>query len=446
MRSLSTLALFVGLVFSTSSPAQINYPPLPNAAKNNLIKVAKEQEELFVRRGVRFNDPELQEIVDRVGETVFPSVQDEYIDFRVYLIRDPSPLMFSLADGQIYVHTGLLARLGNEAQLASVLAHEAHHVAAHHHIQANNSRRKKANIAGGIAVALNKRESGQSFPNEWEGGTSYSSNIGGNPQSVFSGNQEIEADAASIGLIGRAGHPPIASLQALASIRADPELSTASPLASFTSLDALTERQGQLQELVDGLPSRSANATETFDLSALVLRRVIEMTIDDYIRLDRPGTAVELVDAMIANQPDAFMYPEAFLYAAKGDSHVALGPRPNHEPPDKSLWFINGKRAAKTRTEVFDEYMETEQGPERLARNHESAITAYKTAMQLDANDARAYRGLGDLYFENNELKRSGRNYIKYLKLSPDALDRQLVLQNLQHIKAELSKQKETEK
>ena len=198
----SLLVLLVAPLFFTPATAQMNYPPMAGKGQAALVKLAKEQEELFVRRGVRFNDPELLDIVNRIGETIFPSVQDHYIDFRVYLIRDPSPLMFSLADGQIYVHTGLLARLGNEAQLAAVLAHEAHHIAAHHHIRANNARRTKANIAGGIAVALNKRESGRSFPNEWEGGTTYASNIGGDPQSTFSKNQEIEADAASIGLPG----------------------------------------------------------------------------------------------------------------------------------------------------------------------------------------------------------------------------------------------------
>ena len=439
------VALVIGLFCSNLSFAQIIYPPLHNGGKNPLIKVATETEELFVRRGVLFKDPELQEIVDRVGESIFPAIQDEFIEFRIYLLRDPSPIMFSLAGGQIYIHTGLLARLGNEAQLAAVLAHEVHHIAAHHHIQANSSRRKKANIAGGIAIALNRRASGDSFPNEWQGGTSYASNIGNDPQSRFSEAQEIEADAASIGLIGRVGHPPRAALQALASIRSDPELSTPSPLASFTSIDSLTERHGRLQELVDGLPARSANATETFDISALVLQRVIEMTIEDYIRLDRPGTAVELIDAMIAVQPDAFMYPEAFLYAAKGDSHVALGPRPNHEPPEKSLWFVNGKRAELTRTEVFNKYMETEDGPARMAHNHESAISAYEEALQLDVNYARAYRGLGNLYLEQKDYRKSGRSYIKYLKLSPDALDRPIVLQNLQHIKSELSIQKEAQ-
>ena len=133
---------------------------------------------------------------------------------------------------------------------------------------------------------------------------------------------EFDADAASIGLIGRAGHPPMAALQTLARIRKDPELSTPSPLASFTNIDSLTERQGRLQELVDGLPVQSANAVAGTEIRPLILRRVIEMTIDDYIRPDRPGTAVALIDSMIAVQPDAF------LYAAKGDSHMALGPRP----------------------------------------------------------------------------------------------------------------------
>ena len=251
---ITLLALLAGISYSTTSLGQYIYEPLEGGGRNNLVKVAKETEELFVRRGVLFKDIELQEIVDRVGASIFPQLLDDFIDFRIYLIRDPSPIMFSLADGQIYIHTGLLARLDNEAQLAAVIAHEAHHIAAHHHILANNSRRRKASIAGGIAMALNRRESGQSFPSEYDDvGTSYSSNIGNNPQSRFSDQQEIEADAGSVGLIGRAGHPPMAALQTIARIRQDPELSVPSPLGSFTSSESLTERQGHLQELVDAL-------------------------------------------------------------------------------------------------------------------------------------------------------------------------------------------------
>ena len=152
----SIIVLSLGSVQTVWGEQISAYAPLANVSKDPLIKVAKEQEEQFVRRGIRFNDPELQEILNRVADAVVLIVADKFIDYRVYLIRDPSPLAFSLADGQIYVHTGLLARLENEAQLAAVLAHEAHHVAAHHHIQANNLRRTKGKVAGGIVALLNR--------------------------------------------------------------------------------------------------------------------------------------------------------------------------------------------------------------------------------------------------------------------------------------------------
>ena len=434
--AVTLLFLFLGMCFPGAVSAQISYPPLPNAAKNNLVKVAAETAELFVRRGVLYRDDDIQEILDRVGESIFPAVQEDYINFRIFLIRDPSPIIFSLAGGQIYVHTGLLARLDSEAQLAAVIAHEAHHVAAHHHILANNSRRRKANIAGAIAMGLNNRQSGSPFPDAYHTGTSYESNMGHITKTKFPDKFEIEADAMSIGLIGQAGHPPTAALQTIARIRQDPELSVPSPLGSFTSIEALSERQGYLQELVDGLPVRSASAALA-DNRPLILRRVIEMTIDDYIRLDRPHTAVRLIDSMIAYQPDAF------LYAAKGDSHMGMGPRPTFKELETKKWGIFTYKANLTREEVDAQYLETEQGQARLAENLESAVTAYNTAIEMDPGNARAYRGLGDFHFAKIDLRKAGRNYIKYLKLAPEALDRPTVLGRLQQIKAKLQKQKE---
>jgi tetratricopeptide (TPR) repeat protein len=163
------------------------------------------------------------------------------------------------------------------------------------------------------------------------------------------------------------------------------------------------------------------------------------MTIDDYIRLDRPGTAVELIDSMLAEQPDAF------LYAAKGDSHLALGSRPVNELQTFGYWVIDGKRAVKTRDEIAEKYLAMEGGPERLAYNLDSAVKAYDMAIQLDDSSARAYRGLGNMYYEQNEYRQAGRNYVKYLKLAPEALDRPFVIENLQHIKAQLIKNREME-
>ena len=401
------------------------YPPLPDGAKSPVIKVAGEHEEQAYRRGIRFNDTELQEIVDRVADTVLPVVADPFINFRVYLIRDPSPAAFSLADGQIYVQTGLLARLENEAQLAAVLAHEAHHIAAHHHIQADKRRRTRANVSGAITGMLktNARD-----------GVSYESGLRHIAQSEFSPEMEFEADAGSVALISRAGYAPDAAVRALERLRQDPELSVDRRTASFDTGVSLLERQGRLQALVGGLDPSATD--ETPGQRPLQLRRVIEMTIDDYLRLDRPGTALKFIESLIEVQPDAL------LYAAKGDAHHALGPRAVDLEQEFLTWEIDGKRAEKTREETFAKYLETEGGPERLALNLDSAAKAYAMALQLDENNARAHRGLGNLFYEQQDYRQAGRNYVKYMKLAPDSVDRPFVLEKLQHIKAELTKQK----
>ncbi len=422
----SIIVLSLGSFQAVWSEQASIYAPLDGGSKDRMIKIAGEHEEQFVRRGIRFNDPELQEIVNRVAEAVLPVVGDTFINFRVYLIRDPSPAAFSLADGQIYVHTGLLARLENEAQLAAVLAHEAHHVAAHHHIQADKYRRNRGNVAGGVASLLNM--------NAGEG-VSYGSEYRYVAQSVYSDEMEFEADAGSVSLISRAGYAPVAAVRALERLRQDPELSVDREAASFNTPESLLLRQGRLNELVGGLgqlANHGINGTRPVQL-----RRVIEMTIDDYIRLDRPGTALKFVDSLIKVQPDAF------LYAAKGDSHLALGPRPVELEQEFFMWVVDGKRAEKTREEIYAKYLALEGGPERLAYNLESAVSAYDVAIELDENSARAYRGLGNLHYEQMDFRQAGRNYVKYLKLTSDSMDRPFVLERLQHIKVELTKQKE---
>ena len=422
----SIIVLSLGSFQAVWSEEASSYAPLDGGSKAPVVKVAREHEEQFVRRGIRLNDPGLQEIVNRVAETVLPVVGDTFINFRVYLIRDPSPAAFSLADGQIYVHTGLLARLENEAQLAAVLAHEAHHVAAHHHIQADKYRRVRGNVAGGVAGMMNA-DAGE--------GISHESNYRYIAQSVYSDEMEFEADAGSVALISRAGYAPVAAVRALERLRQDPELSVDREAASFNTPESLLERQGRLQGLVGGLgqsANHGINATRPVQL-----RRVIEMTIDDYIRLDRPGTALKFVESLIEAQPDAF------LYAAKGDSHLALGPRPVELEQVFGAWMVDGKRAEKTREEIYAKYLALEGGPERLAYNLESSVNAYDLAIELDENSARAYRGLGNLHYEQKDFRPAGRNYVKYLKLAPDSMDRPFVLERLQHIKVELTKQKE---
>jgi beta-barrel assembly-enhancing protease len=90
-----------------------------------------EKEEAALLDRVRFyDDPQLEQYLARLGDRLLPeavkAAGGPVLRFRV--VRDPTLNAFALPNGRIYLHTGLLSRLENEAQLATILGHEITHV------------------------------------------------------------------------------------------------------------------------------------------------------------------------------------------------------------------------------------------------------------------------------------------------------------------------------
>ena len=68
--------------------------------------------------------------INRVGQRLVPADSEKLFAFR--LVAHPIPFAETLSTGTIYVSTGLVSLLDNEAQLAYVLAHEMAHVQLDH--------------------------------------------------------------------------------------------------------------------------------------------------------------------------------------------------------------------------------------------------------------------------------------------------------------------------
>jgi beta-barrel assembly-enhancing protease len=67
-----------------------------------------------------------------VGQRIAAQSDRNNIPYK-YLVVDQATInAFATTGGFIYVHTGLLKSIENEAQLASVLAYEAGHISARH--------------------------------------------------------------------------------------------------------------------------------------------------------------------------------------------------------------------------------------------------------------------------------------------------------------------------
>jgi predicted Zn-dependent protease len=79
-----------------------------------------------------YGDEFLQDYVNEVGQSLVPpdAPSDTLFSFRV--IMDPTPNAFAFPDGRIFVHSGLLTFVDNEAQLAYILGHEIGHVLKQH--------------------------------------------------------------------------------------------------------------------------------------------------------------------------------------------------------------------------------------------------------------------------------------------------------------------------
>jgi hypothetical protein len=101
----------------------INTLDLPDERRLNSGDKLKVEDTLY-------DNPLAQDYVNRVGQSLVPNSSAKLYAFRITL--NPVPEARSLSTGTIYVSTGLLSQVDNEAQLAYVLGHEIAHVERDH--------------------------------------------------------------------------------------------------------------------------------------------------------------------------------------------------------------------------------------------------------------------------------------------------------------------------
>lgn len=113
---------------------------------------------------------ELNQYVTKVGYKIVPRYIKNLADgdpnkilFRFYVLEDDSINAMALADGSVFVHTGLLKLIENEAQLAFILAHEIGHVTNEHSRKSFESAQNRAmwmGIAGTAASVVVGQQTG----------------------------------------------------------------------------------------------------------------------------------------------------------------------------------------------------------------------------------------------------------------------------------------------
>jgi predicted Zn-dependent protease len=330
------------------------------AEESRLWHSAVELDEQMENADYLFEDDELQGYLESVMQKLYPEYGDA---ISVRVVDSPSLNAFALPNGSIYINTGMLTRLDNEAQMATVLAHEGVHFTHKHSWQQRRNTKSSTAFSTGFGVVTGIPALGDLM--------ALSSIYG------FSKELEREADADGFRRLSAAGYDvrqaPVTFEHLLAEVEA---LDIDEPYF-FSTHPALEDRIESFEALV-----RQHGATNGYRGEQVYRMQVEKLQLEllqDYLELGQYQSVL-----LILGRPDAFVrYP-------------------------LSAWFYLGE-AYRLRDEEGD-----------AARSAE----AYTTAIQLVPEFAPPWRAMGLHYMKQGEAGEADSHFSRYLELRPDAPDR----------------------
>jgi beta-barrel assembly-enhancing protease len=393
--------------------ASRNVPPIghagqpfkPEADEVALWNQAEKEEEALLKKSKPYEDPLLEEYLGQIGDRLLPeSVKAAGgPGYRFGVIRDPTLNAFAMPNGRMYIHTGLLAQVQNESQLATIIGHEMTHVTNRHALKFTRDAQTKqiiytvAAIAASIGVAA---AAGSMSRNSPVGGAvlgqTANAILGLGLQLAtiaaingYGRDLEREADAEGLDRMVNAGYDPKEAPKVFALLKDSGGERGALETFFFGSHPRLDERIADTQELVKTRYAAAAGASsvvvnsEEFELR---MRTVVR----DNARLDiaagRFGLAQKQLDRVLTITPRD---PVAQLYY--GD-----------------LYRLQAQRATS---------------PLDKAELAHKALERYRRSAELDPKFPDPYRQLGLLYYQQRLPDRAREAFREYLALKPDAPD-----------------------
>ena len=310
-----------------------------------------------------YEDAELQAYLETVMLKLYP----EYAgSVSVRIVDSPSLNAFALPNGSIYINTGMLSRLENEAQVATVLAHEGVHFTHKHSWKQRRSIKSSTAFATGFGMVTGIPALGDLI--------SLSSIYG------YSKDLEREADAEGFQRLQAAGYDVSQASVTFEFLLAEVEALEIDEPYFFSTHPALEERIKNFKELVRQHGSTNGyKGTEAY--RAQVDKLQLEL-LADYLELSQHQSVL-----LILEREDAFV----------------------RYPP--SAWYYLGE-AYRLRNEDDD-----------TGRS----VNAYQTAIRLAPEFAPPYRALGLYYMKNDAPVQADNYFSQYLELQPDATDRDYI-------------------
>lgn len=393
------IVLWLAILVAIASCVSTNLPPIDVSGgtfegeedEKRIWLSAQEIERRFDKSGLLYEDRELEVYLNGVVRKLLANkLQGAEITTRVKLIRHPFINAFTLPHGAIYFHTGMLARMENEAQLATVLGHELVHFIHRHALKEMRHAQNKvallrimqlflvasAGAAGGVPGAAVVGQLTGEVGALWA-----LASISGHSQ-----ESETEADEEGFRAMVQAGYDPTESLKVFEHLQQEMDERRINEPFFFGTHPRLQERIENYQRLLRSQDGDRAMEARRIDSSEEFLSRISKLLLENAV-LDLEIGRLKTAQSAI-------------------DRHLKL------EPINARAHFLLGevhRRSGRDQVHI------------------EQAIAAYREASHLNPVYADPHRELGLLYRAQNRLEEARAEFERYLALSPKAVDSPII-------------------
>ena len=372
------MALLSGCAAAHVPPMGFQGKPFrPEPDERQLWNDADTEEEKLAKLGKSYDDPVLEDYLAGVASRLVPEeVRKAGAPApRITIMRDPTLNAFTMPNGKIYIHTGLLSRIENEAQLATILGHELTHVTNRHALMFNRHAQNKwiwytdpatSDIFLGLGLKLASIAAVRGFGRDLE----------------------READREGMERMVKAGYDPNEAPRVFALLKDNHGDGGALESFFFGNHRQLDERIADTQELLKTryAAADTAGGVRNTDEFAMRTRTMVRENAALDIRAGRFGLAKAQLDRVLPLAPKD---PTTRLYY--GD-----------------LYRLQAQRA---------------RNPADTSALMAQALEAYEKAAALDPTYPDPFRQMGFLFYQSKNIEKAKEAFRRYLALEGDTPD-----------------------
>lgn len=334
---------------------------------------AREEKAVLERSGFLLRDAAAESYLNGVLARLHAQPLAEDAQLRVQVLVDPSLNAFALPDGTLFIHTGLLAAIANEAQLAAVLGHELTHATHRHQLKAFRDLKNKTAFVAGFSA-------GTAGVGALFGAFGAAASVSG-----YARDLEREADVTGFQLMAAAGYDIHEAKNVFDALLAESRRSKVREPFFFGSHPRLLERIASYEQLVAERAPAGAGG---------------RVAADDY--------EAQLAEAFLRNAEAAQL---------SGDIEAALA---------------SGERALRVRKDDTRATLLLAEIRRKRDADPAQALALYRQVVAREPALAEPHRGLGLLLFKQNQRADAAAEFRRYLELQPAAADRAFVENLLQ--------------